>query len=120
MKAAALARIVHGDSHWQFSKCHIQLGKVYLELRGMECSQIPVGSMFPLMNIMCFFLNVSDLPEQALSHAVKGRDILLAPGSHVMSHDPSPEAIYNLAVAHQVVGRAFIIQGKYPPRLMIA
>ena len=60
------------------------------------------------------FFSFSDLPEQALVHAVKGRDILLLPGGHVTSHDPPPDPIHHLAVAHCVVGRVLTIQGKYP------
>lgn len=59
-----------------------------------------------------------DLPEQALVHAVKGRGILLLPGGHVTSHDPPPEAIHHLAVAHCVVGRVLTMQGKYPYRIL--
>jgi len=55
-----------------------------------------------------------DLPEQALIHATKGRGILLLPGGHVTSHDPPPEAVHHLALAHCVVGQVFTIQGKYP------
>ena len=59
-----------------------------------------------------------DLPEQALVHAVKGRGILLLPGSHVTSHDPPSEAVHHLAVAHCVVGRVLTIQGKYPHKIL--
>ncbi len=55
-----------------------------------------------------------DLREQALGHAVKGRDILLSPGGHVTSHDPPPEAVHCLAQAHCLVGRVLTSQGKYP------
>ena len=60
----------------------------------------------------------SDLPEQALVHAVKGRDILLLPRGHVTSHDPPPDPIHHLAVAHCVVGRVLTIQGKYPWKIL--
>lgn len=89
VRATALSRIVHGDDHWEFAKCHIQLGKAYLEL--------------------------CDLPEPALIHAVKGRDILLSPGGHVMSCDLPPEAVYHLAAAHCTVGRVLTAQRKLVP-----
>ncbi len=61
----------------------------------------------------CLFSCV-DLKEQALDHAVKGCNILLSSGDHVMSHDPSHEATYSLAQAQCVVGRVLTSQGKYP------
>ena len=62
--------------------------------------------------------HLPDLPEQALVHAVKGRGILLLPGGHVTSHDPLPEAVHHLAVAHCVVGRVLTMQGKYPHKIL--
>lgn len=34
IRCTALARIVHGDSHWLLAKTHIQLAKAYLDLKG--------------------------------------------------------------------------------------
>lgn len=34
IRCTALARIVHGDSHWMLAKTHILLAKAYLELKG--------------------------------------------------------------------------------------
>ena len=34
------------------------------------------------------------------------------------SHDPPPEAVHHLAVAHCVVGRVLTIQGKYPHKIL--
>ena len=131
MKCTALSRIVYGDSHWQFASCHIQLGKSYLDLKGIYVWN------FNSKDVLCWsckrrrkllsshvtgygthLSHLPDLPEQALVHAVKGRGILLLPGSHVTSHDPPPEAVHHLAVAHCVVGRVLTMQGKYPHKML--
>lgn len=35
IRCMALARIVHGESHWVLAKMHVQLAKAYLDFRGM-------------------------------------------------------------------------------------
>ena len=60
-----------------------------------------------------FFFFCAGLVDQALIHASKGRDILLAPGSHVMSHDPIPEAVHCLSTAHCIIGRVLTERGRY-------
>lgn len=45
-------------------------------------------------------------------HATKGRDILLAPGGHVMSHDPPPEAVHSLSMAHCIIGSVLTERGR--------
>ncbi len=59
-----------------------------------------------------YIIIIVGLYQQALLHAVKGFNILVAPGSHVMSHDPPPDAICQLASAHCVIGGAYTVQGK--------
>lgn len=87
IRSTALARIVHGDFHWVLAKTHIQLARAYQQLK--------------------------DLHEQALMHATKGRDILLSPSGHMISHDPDPESIYQLSLAHCVIGKALTHLEKY-------
>ena len=91
-RSVALARIVYGDAHWMFAKTHIQLGRVYQQLK--------------------------DLHKQALTHATKGRDILLSPSGQMRSHDQDPESVYHLSLAHCIIGRALTHLGKYPPKLV--
>ena len=107
VQCIALSRIVHGDTHWVLAKAHIQLGRAYLELKGDD--EIFV---YTIVYISAHFETA--LCQQALIHAKKGIDILLAPGCHVMSHDPPFEATCQLAVAHCVVGQVYTIQEKYP------
>ena len=87
IRSTALARIVHGDVHWVLAKTHIQLARSYQQLK--------------------------DLHEQALMHATKGRDILLSPSGHMTSHDPDPESIYQLSLAHCIIGKALTHLEKY-------
>ena len=87
IRSTALARIVHGDVHWVLAKMHIQLARAYQQLK--------------------------DLHEQALMHATKGRDILLSPSGHMTSHDPDPESIYQLSLAHCIIGKALTHLEKY-------
>ncbi|XP_064392032.1 tetratricopeptide repeat protein 23-like [Halichondria panicea] len=53
-RCTALARIVHGDTHWMLALTHTQLAHEYMQ---------------------------KGLNEQGLAHATKGRDILLSPTS---------------------------------------
>ena len=88
IRCTALASIVHGDTHWVFAKTHVQLAKAYQQMK--------------------------DLHEQALMHATKGRDILLSPSGHMMSHDRDPQSIYQLSQAHCIIGKALTQFNKYP------
>ena len=63
---------------------------------------------------MQMILTPADLPDQALIHAVKGRGILLSPEGHMTLPDPQPQAVLALAVAHYIISRVLITQGKYP------
>lgn len=62
------------------------------------------------------------LPQQALTHSVKGRDILLAPRpSHddplVVSQDSPLEVTCQLAMAHCIAGQVHTTRGEYPQKL---
>ena len=108
IKCAALSRVVYGDTHWEWAKCHIHLAKAYLDLRSKSFILIP-----PLSNDPNTYTNATDLSEQALLHAVKGRDILLFLGGHVVSCDCHPKAVLSLALAHCIIGKVLITQEKY-------
>ena len=89
IRCTALARIVHGDSHWMLAKTHIQLAKAYQQWNGLH--------------------------QQALMHATKGWDILLSPSGHMTnpSCDQEPESVYQLALAHCVIGKALTHLDRY-------
>ena len=88
VRSTALARIVHGDLHWVLAKTHVQLGRAYQQLKGLQ--------------------------EQALMHTTKGRDILLSPSGHMMSHDPDSESVYQLSLAHCIIGKSLTHLERYP------
>ena len=89
IRCTALARIVHGDSHWMLAKAHIQLARVYQQKK--------------------------DLHKQALIHATKGRDILISPSCHMTSsRDHDPQSVYQLSMAHCIIGKALTNLEKYP------
>lgn len=46
-KCAALSRVVYGDTHWEWAKCHIHLAKAYLDLRSKSFILIPPLSNDP-------------------------------------------------------------------------
>ena len=54
VKCLALTRIVHGNTHWELARCHVQLAKAYLDLRSkyMYCfvciQQNQLNNMPPL------------------------------------------------------------------------
>lgn len=103
IKCVALARIVHGDEHWILAKMHVQLANVYLQHRGMQ-------------NILHYsqhrYAIFSDLPQQALKHAVKASSILTSPGSPLMSHDAGFEVRCQLVLAHSIAGQVYTAQGE--------
>ncbi len=64
------------------------------------------------MYFICLFVHVlKGLTEQALSHATRGRDIL--PTCHVTTETTPPEPMYNLALAHYIIGVAQAAKKKY-------
>ena len=50
-KCCALARIVHGDSHWKHARAHVNLAEGYIDLKSMFFF---LKNFFGLDFIVCF------------------------------------------------------------------